>query len=204
MSTSFRQSVNDKISLAVNHLLQQSPENQIALKQLKGTKVQIYIDGPNQSILVFFHAHSIEIRLFEDETCDLMISGTPFVLMQCLSKANQSELPEGLTIDGNVQLAQKLLTIFNRLEIDWEELLASYIGDIAAHQLGQFGRGILVSAQQTSDTFRQNLTEYLQEEIQWLPTRIEINEYLNQVDNLRTGVDRLSARLNVINKKLSK
>ena len=46
-----------------------------------------------------------------------------------------------------------------------------------------------------ADSFSQNVAEYLQEEGRDVPTRVELEEFLESVDHLREATDRLEARL---------
>ena len=44
---------------------------------------------------------------------------------------------------------------------------------------------------------QQNLTEYLQEETKHLPAREEIEDFFDDVDNLKLRLDRLQAKMKI-------
>ncbi|MCE3285407.1 MAG: hypothetical protein K0R70_1663 [Steroidobacteraceae bacterium] len=69
------------------------------------------------------------------------------------------------------------------------------IGDVAAHQVANVARGFLAWGRKAADAFSQNVAEYLQEEGRDVPTRTELEEFLESVDHLREATDRLEARL---------
>ena len=56
-------------------------------------------------------------------------------------------------------------------------------------------RGFLDWGRKASSAFATNVAEYLQEEGRDVPTRVEVEEYLEAVDQLREATDRLDARL---------
>ena len=70
-------------------------------------------------------------------------------------------------------------------------------GDVAAHYLAGFARDALDFGRRARDTFARNTAEYLTEESRDLPVRIEVEEFLADVDRLRESVDRLEARIGV-------
>ena len=64
-----------------------------------------------------------------------------------------------------------------------------------ARQLGNLFRLSGKFIGESSRTLAQDITEYLQEEARWLPTRTEVNYFLNDIDELRSDVDRVDARI---------
>ena len=67
-----------------------------------------------------------------------------------------------------------------------------------AHQLGKFAQHTKTRNVQLLKNTAENISEYLQEESLILPTRIEINRFMDQVDVLRADVDRLNTRLELL------
>jgi ubiquinone biosynthesis protein UbiJ len=64
--------------------------------------------------------------------------------------------------------------------------------------MGNAARTALGFARRAHDTFLQNVAEYLQEEGRDVPNRTEAEEFLHGVDRLRDDVDRLEARLKLL------
>jgi ubiquinone biosynthesis protein UbiJ len=96
-------------------------------------------------------------------------------------------------IEGDAEVAQKFRDLRSRAP-DIEEELSRLIGDVAAHQLRQ-ARGFLVWGRKATGAFANNVAEYLQEEGRDVPVRLEIEEFLESVDELRESADRLEARI---------
>ena len=56
-------------------------------------------------------------------------------------------------------------------------------------------RSVFDWGRKAADSFSTNVAEYLQEEGRDVPSRVEVEEFLEAVDQLREATDRLDARL---------
>ncbi len=92
-------------------------------------------------------------------------------------------------IAGNIHVAQLLQQSFDNLDIDWEEEISKYTGDVIAHQ----GMRILKNIHATE--IPNMLQEYIQEEIKLLPTKVEVADFLTEIDHMRNRVERLQRRI---------
>jgi ubiquinone biosynthesis protein UbiJ len=101
-------------------------------------------------------------------------------------------------IEGDAEVAQTFSELLTAARPDLEEELSRVVGDVAAHQMGNAARTALGFARRAHDTFLQNVAEYLQEEGRDVPNRTEAEEFLHGVDRLRDDVDRLEARLKLV------
>jgi ubiquinone biosynthesis protein UbiJ len=133
---------------------------------------------------------------FEAEP-DTVLRGTPLALMRMglVKHAGDVLFAGDVEIRGDVELGQEFSEILEALDIDWEEHLSHVTGDLVAHKLGNAVRGMMSWGKQTTDTLSQDVTEYLQEESDTLPNADEVEDFLQQVDVLRTDVDRMAARV---------
>jgi len=85
--------------------------------------------------------------------------------------------------------------LLKRADLDWEELLSRYTGDVIAHQIGNLARSLTRWSKDAGARLGQDLAEYLLFESALLPPRLEVETFLDAVDQLRNDVDRLAARL---------
>lgn len=163
-------------------------QGRVLLVELTGFGTRLYI-VPGESGLLLYGAY--------DAAPDCTVRGTPAGLLRmALSEHREDAVFAGtVEIDGDNQVAQTLGEVFQELDIDWEELLSKVIGDTLAHRLGQQARAGGRWAQQTGDTLTQDIREYLQEEGRVLPSRLELQAFLSDVDTLRDDVERLAARV---------
>ena len=88
-----------------------------------------------------------------------------------------------------------ILVFSDDREPDWEEELSRLVGDVAAHRLGSVARGLADWGLKAADTLALDAGEFLTEESRQIPTRYELEEFLDAVDTMRNDVDRLEARL---------
>ena len=103
----------------------------------------------------------------------------------------RSNLPER---KRPAQNRQKALGVGQRVEFGETEE-AGLVGDVAAHGIGDAARSFGRWVTEARGTMRQNVSEYLQEESQAVPSRYEVERFRKRVYTLRDDVDRVEARL---------
>lgn len=129
---------------------------------------------------------------------DTTIKGAPMTLMRLGMSTNSGKtlLESDASIEGDTQLGAEFSRILSEVEIDWEDLLSKFVGDIIADEIGQVAYNSREWAQDRHQALRTNTSEYLLEDAQLTPATEEVNYYLDQVDELRMSVDRLEAKIN--------
>jgi ubiquinone biosynthesis protein UbiJ len=133
------------------------------------------------------------------------LSGTPLSFLQLAGAKPETALRSGAVhIEGDAEVAQAFSELLKHARPDLEEELSRVIGDVAAHQVGNVARSVFAFGRRASDTFAQNVAEYLQEEGRDLPSRTEADEFAAGVDKLRDDVDRLEARLALLQGRSAK
>jgi ubiquinone biosynthesis protein UbiJ len=122
--------------------------------------------------------------------------------MRLLGPQPEAALRTGsVHIQGDAEVAQTFSELLEHARPDLEEELSRVIGDVAAHQVGNVARSFMGFAQRAASTFTQNVSEYLQEEGRDVPNRTEADEFIADVDKLRDDVDRIEARIVVLEAK---
>lgn len=107
-------------------------------------------------------------------------------------KVNTS-IQERIEISGNPKVAQKFQKILSDLDIDWEQELSRYTGDVLAFRIGQGMRNTQKWIKDSVESLSLSGREYLQEEIHYLPTMPEFELFKKNVTDIRHDVDRLEA-----------
>ncbi len=123
---------------------------------------------------------------------DVMLRGTPATLAQL---ALDPMAENRVELIGNVGVGRQFQQLLADVKPDWEEKISRLLGDVAAHELGRVFRGARAWGAETRRTWEINLGEYLQEERRDLPAQAEVAQFLKGVDDLRSDLDRLVARL---------
>lgn len=136
----------------------------------------------------------------EDEA-DCCIRGTATALASLVLGDSRSALHSGdVTLSGDTDLATDIQRLIRDLDIDWEDRLAPLIGDVPIQQLGRHGRRAREQFRHGADRARETLKDFLHEESRWLPVRDEIEQFSEQIDELRLHLDRLEARVAALQK----
>lgn len=188
---------------ALNLYLELDPEAARGLERIAGKRVLLAFVGVNLEVCLIPGDGQIRVTAPGEAEPDTVIAGYPWALAQMVIRGGT----RGALFDGEVRMrgdmdtGQVLREVLRAVEIDWEELLSGLVGDIAAHQLGNVVRHLRTWAARTGESLRQDVSDYLQEESRVLPTRIELNAFLDEVDTLRNDVDRLAARIEHLAKR---
>ena len=103
---------------------------------------------------------------------------------------------------GEAEMAHTIQELLQHAHPDWEEELSRLVGDVAAHQVGNFARSIFGWGRQAGESVTRNATEYLQEESRDLVAPAEARDFCNNVDTVRDDVERAAARLDRLEKQL--
>jgi len=178
---------------ALNNYLSLDEGYQDKLKPLAGKTLRINMT-PITMIVVF---EATGIRLNDTFKGDITttLSGHPlaFIKLQFSDSADFSLFKQDMRIEGDIEFGQQAKAFFDAIDIDWEEHLSRITGDIVAHNLSQFARHAKKKSQAVATSLHQNIDEYLKEEINVLPAKEAVEDFMDDVDALRLRVDRLEA-----------
>jgi ubiquinone biosynthesis protein UbiJ len=90
------------------------------------------------------------------------------------------------------------LTALHSIEIDWEEMLSHYTGDMIAFQIGSTLRNGQQKLKATKQKTGKTIEEYLHFEVNLLPTKSQVNRFKKQVQQTEKSVDELEKRLKAL------
>ena len=194
--------LKEKLQNLINKLLQHDESNQKKLHGLAGRIAVIQIQPIDLTLNCLFTERGIDFLEHLYAEPNVTIKGSPLAFLAMnISKNKLADIFAGkIKITGDIDTAQKVQNLLQSLDIDWEEYISQYTGDPIAHHLGKLGKKFARFGARFIATSQQNISEYLQEEIKLLPTRIEVDDFLDQIDALRSDIDRLEAKLNLLEK----
>lgn len=205
IGTELRIAIMAIVETALNRYLQLDPDSHRKLARMEGTCLAIELKGLN--ITLYLVTDNQGIQVFNDypEQPDATLSGTPMELLGLAleQQPGPANFAEGVEISGNTELGQHFKRLFDSLEIDWEEQLSRYTGDIIAHKLGDLARTGIEWRQQASEILRQDIAEYLLQEDHVVPEKQELEGFFSQIDELREDADRLDARIRRLKERLT-
>lgn len=182
---------------AINRYIALDPEGIAAFAALSGRLVAIELKGFGTRVTVIPNARGLQLFGGYDAPPDCLIRGTPLGLARMgMAERKETQLLSGeVEISGDTALAQSFSAALARLDVDWEEQLARAVGDPFAHRIGNRVRAAGQWGRRASESLTADIKDYLQEESRLLPTRDEVDAFLNQVDTLRDDCERLAARV---------
>src|SRR3990167_799932 len=185
------------IEKALNTYLQTDPRSSKRLAKLAGRSVGIELMPFRLSFICSFHPGNVSVKLDEGEQPCARIKGTPLQLccMLLYKERRQQFFTDDVSMEGDAEVTELVLHLFEHVHIDWEEHASQLIGDVPAHQLGKFVKSVRGWLENSTSSFSQDMNDYLHEEKAWFPQREELHEFFSSVDTIRMDIDRLEARL---------
>jgi ubiquinone biosynthesis protein UbiJ len=181
---------------ALNLYVGQDPQALRHCAELEGKSIEIDIEGVGISLFLFPGSDGVRVLSHYEGSVDTRLTGSPIGLARLALGSRENTLFEGaVEIRGDTETGQAFQDILARTDWDWEEQLSRVTGDVVAHQAGRLVRGAKRLVDDSRATLEKDVSEYLQEEARMLPTRYELDCFLEDVDQLRSDVDRLNARV---------
>lgn len=190
--------LSSTLETALTQYLALDDNTHLYLTPLAGKVIAITIEPFNETLYLCPTETSIQcLENFVGEV-DTTLSGsiTAFAMMGLSKNPRRSLFSGNVKITGNTQLGQNFQQLFEQLDIDWEQHLSHFTGELMAHTLGNLFRSGNQWTQESIETFKLNATEFLQEETRDLPAKAESDIFYQYVDSLRMDFDRLCARVN--------
>jgi ubiquinone biosynthesis protein UbiJ len=198
LTDTLRNSLLAAAEIGGNRLLAYDEAALAGCRELQGHCIAIEIT--DLDFRLYCHPGGWGIRLSQyppPREAEASISGRLMALANLAAEEDKlaTSMQERVAFHGDVKLAQKLQRILTGLDIDWEEALAGYIGDIAAFQVHQRARRLGEWFRQSADSLLRTTSEYLREETRASPTQVEFEWFQARVTGLRHDVSRAEARL---------
>jgi ubiquinone biosynthesis protein UbiJ len=165
-------------------------------RRLDGRALELEVT--NTPLKIFMEARDGRIVLAErrDTPADARLAGTPLALLALAGPEAEGRLRSGkVRIEGDAEIAQAFRELLEQTRPDLEEELSQIVGDVAARRVANLAREMLAFGRRASDSLATSAAEYLQEEGRDVPARIEVEDFLRDVDQLRDDVERLEARI---------
>lgn len=178
----------------INHYIALDKEIEQKLKPLGGKILEVHVKKTPFHYGFLFTKNNIEIIAADKITADASISGDLVTFLRVFKSSSLSDMSK-LTMTGDQAFSENAYHVLHDLDIDWEEVLSHYTGDVIAHKIGQCVQGLQKWFHRGTDSFKLSLTEYLQEELRYFPSAAEMNDFMDEVDELKHSLERLTMRL---------
>lgn len=192
-----KQTADKLLETALNQYLSLSPQALDKLKPLAGKTIEIVLAPPNITLLLQPSDAGITLAQTPIKT-DAKITLSPGSL---ITLATTDDLPNDMTIEGDIQAAQLMSDCLKDMEIDWQSYLANYIGNSPAYQINQCMQDTIKWGKSVKASLKRQTADYLKEESKLCPRREEVSDFSNHVDQAREDVDRIAAKIERLQKQ---
>lgn len=189
-------SINTFLVASFNRYLSCDPERAQALQAIDGKVLGLTLKELQHMLYMQVSKCTLQV-VNETVDCDAEIIISVNMLTDKLAGADQNQILKNgsIEIQGDSHIASVFNNVLQEVEIDWQDILSQYTGDVIAHQLATGAEVVHGMLKNLRENARLDLRDYLQDDLQVAVTQGEVDHFIQQVDELRARTDRLEARL---------
>jgi ubiquinone biosynthesis protein UbiJ len=187
-------SLSKTIESVLNTAIRLDEEKGQAFKGLEDKVIKITLTPVSSPLYFLFTNYMVSVQN--------QLTGEPDAAIECtlfdfMSLPLNRTLPTSL-IEGDRALAMQFIDGLCGLDIDWEEHLSHYTGDLVAFKIGHGIRSFFEQKQTTKNNLGETVKEYLQFEINTLPTQHQVKHFEQEVQQTQDEVDQLAIRIEAL------
>ncbi|MCU8166722.1 SCP2 domain-containing protein [Vibrio vulnificus] len=184
------------IETSLNVLVKDNPDLEKRLLRLKGQVIQVHLQEVNKT-LTFIFSQQIDVLANYEGQADCYLSLKLAVLPDLKEQANITKLikQDKLLLEGDIQLAQKFAQLISDAKPDVEEWVSRVTGDVVAHSLAQGVKNVGGFVGRQAKKQQHHLAQVITEEWRLAPGPLEVAYFCDQVDDAKSDLARLEARL---------
>ncbi|MBD3755559.1 MAG: SCP2 sterol-binding domain-containing protein [Gammaproteobacteria bacterium] len=191
-------SLSKTVEFALNQALRLDEAQGGAFKAFEDKTFALTLTDLNLTLYLFFTHYGISVQNALQGEADAQIETD---LLSLLGLPESGRLLR-VTLHGDVALAEALIDALAHIEIDWEEHLSHYTGDLIAFKIGHATRSALAAKQAAKKQAGETLKEYLLFELEVLPTASQLLRFGEAVKTTQTAVDSLETRVQALLNRL--
>ncbi|EHI9273249.1 SCP2 domain-containing protein [Vibrio vulnificus] len=192
----FEPLITAMIETSLNVLVKDNPDLEKRLLRLKGQVIQVHLQEVNKT-LTFIFSQQIDVLANYEGQPDCYLSLKLAVLPDLKEQANITKLikQDKLILEGDIQLAQKFAQLISDAKPDVEEWVSRVTGDVVAHSLAQGVKNVGGFVGRQAKKQQHHLAQVITEEWRLAPGPLEVAYFCDQVDDAKSDLARLEARL---------
>ena len=182
----------------INGALKYDPATLRKMGELEGKVLLIESTMPPLKLAMETNDQGIMLHSNWQDKADTTVSGSLISIAGlAVNSASQASFSgSGVNVSGDLDLLLKINNLMTELNVDWEAILASVIGDIPAHLMADKLRKSAAMAKDVGQRAKSAAAEVAKEELRVTPTSPEFKGFSQQVRELSSGVERAAARIN--------
>ncbi len=195
------------LELLIDRLIAHDPHTADRLARFDGRAIEVLArqhSGGTLPLLIVVRGSTLKLNLASADALhrqvDARIEGSLGTLLELLlTPADRRALSNpDLSISGDAELIQALYHFASDLDLKWEDYLAPFLGDLLTREATRASGAARQWGSDAAASLTETLDEYLVEEARILPSADEIDYFNDSVAALRLRLDRLDARLRLL------
>lgn len=195
--TKLPHTITTLIEIAFNRYLDMDPDARAKMPAMADKVLKITIREIDLPLIMRVRENHIDVLPSYDSDIHSEMRASVLSLMKLgmAGDASSSAMGGDIEMSGDLETGRQFRDLLSKVDIDWEEILSQYTGDIVAHKIGNGIRTLTNWGRKTVDSLSKDVSEYLQEESRQIPSQHEIKDYLTNIDDIRLATDRAEARI---------
>ncbi len=192
------------VEQAINAALTMDAAAQKHLKRLDGCVLAVHVTSTDSTFYFGVKApesdqpderYLVEL-LPAQESATIHLGGSILSLVKLTASANKAILfkTKELSLSGDAVRIQQLQSFLSSISIDWEAILANFIGDVPAHFIGSSLRSSLGWGINFSKSLVRDAEEYIKYELRLFPNRAIAQKQFKAIEELQKATDALESR----------
>lgn len=185
------------IETALNKLLTLDATSDQRMASLKGKTVGVEITELHQPLFFNFNDQQIEVlgQYEGDIAVQMKLDLSALMILKNNGDIGALIKSDQLVINGDMKILQSFADLLTKLDIDWEEHLSTYTGDVAAFKVGQGFKKLKQSVTLQAQKTKKHANDYLIEEARMILGKLEFVHFSDQVDELSQRSKQLSHKI---------
>lgn len=188
--------LTEALETSINLILKQDATTLEKFSALQGKVIAFELADLDLTLYLFPHTEGLQVQYLYEGQADTTLQGNTLAFINMsLGDATDSFFSGEVRIKGDLELGQKFNRVLKGLDLDWEEWLSNYTGDLVAFKAGSLVREFTSWGKGALKILELDAREYLQDEGDLTPRTTELNEFAEDISQLRNNTARLEARI---------
>ncbi|WP_074012312.1 SCP2 domain-containing protein [Candidatus Sodalis sp. SoCistrobi] len=189
--------ISATLEVVLERLLYQDRAMSAARERLKGKVLRFELAEWETPVILVFGERQVDVLNAWDDAADCTVRTRLATLPALRERQRLTQLiKQGfLDVDGDLQCLQQFAALLDMAEFDGAELLAPWLGDIAAESVSRTVARRLTSTLRLLRTGQGRVTQAITDEWRLAPSALEQAWFCGEVDEITRAGEDLAARL---------
>ena len=164
------------------------------LNEIKNKTIKIKFKNIKLEIILRIEKNNIFV-LEESENLDVELVASPIDFIMFALTRGSDKFSSKIKINGDIDTANKFNSFICNSD-KFREILVNAIGDDKTERIETLAKNIHTTIDDIFLSPESDLYNFIVDDLNLLPTKSDINSYLNEVDNLRSRTETLLKKYN--------